>query len=255
VWEHLNVKARYFVRRATFPGWEIRPRRIWDHELVYVLKGYGEIEIEGEQYRIGPGDLVWFRPDQLHSLTVDEEPCMVFFAVHFSLPEQAERLPLESVQHIGGRRLEPCFRALEEIWHQRNAWSAWQQNLCLERIICESVLASQAQQESYDAGRVKKVLAFIHSDPYRQISLQDMLDQAGVKKSSFIHAFRSITGTTPLQYIQQLRLEYACDLLVQTVLPVAQIAERCGFADSFYFSRVFRKRFGMSPSQWRISRE
>ena len=93
----------------------------------------------------------------------------------------------------------------------------------------------------------KKVLEHIHEDPARPFTLEELTARSGVKKTLFLQSFRRVTGTTPKQYILGLRLEYARDLLLETDVPVAQVAERCGFSDSFYFSRCFKRYFGYSP--------
>ena len=99
--------------------------------------------------------------------------------------------------------------------------------------------------------RVQKALAFIHENPYRHITLSDLLAQAGVGKTVFMRDFRHVTGTTPTQYILNLRLENARELLENTELSIGQIAVECGFSDPLYFSRCFQKRFAQSPRQYR----
>ena len=99
--------------------------------------------------------------------------------------------------------------------------------------------------------RIKKVLEHIHEDPARPFTLEELTARSGVKKTLFLQSFRRVTGTTPKQYILGLRLEYARDLLLETDVPVAQVAERCGFSDSFYFSRCFKNHFSTSPRQYR----
>ena len=74
---------------------------------------------------------------------------------------------------------------------------------------------------------------------------------AGIKKTLFLQEFRSVTGTTPNQYVTDQRLEYARELLMETDASVMQIARQCGFEDVFYFSRCFKKRFHLSPREYR----
>lgn len=251
MWKRLDLEIHYFVRRKTFSGWEIQPRCIGDHELVYVLQGEGTICIDGVAHRVCAGELIYFSPGILHSLETPEEPCMEFYAVHLGLPEQTARLPFPEVLPVRGTRIESLFRGLELARRQKSELSVWRQNLALEQIICEGMQLLEAQRAPYDTTRIDRVLDYIHRDPCRPLPMEELLERAGLQKSAFLQSFRNVTGTTPLQYIQGLRLEYACDLLSQTGLPVAKVAELSGFTDSFYFSRCFRKRLGVSPSQWR----
>ncbi len=94
MWNHLEVELDYLVRRATFCGWQIAPRRISNYELVYVLRGQGDICLGSRQFTVRTGDLVCFCPGVLHSLSVARQPCMEFYGVHFTLPSDVDRLPL-----------------------------------------------------------------------------------------------------------------------------------------------------------------
>lgn len=253
--KRLTVELHHFVRRQTFPGWEIRPRRISDHELVYVVQGQGDITIEGRHIRLEAGDLVCFRPGAEHNLSADREPCMLFYGVHFGLEGEMDELPLLDVAKMPSRKMDPLFRSLEEAVRQKGELWKWRQDLIVSQIICEAMLALREESEPIDTVRIRRVLEYIHEDPCRPLPLEALLQRAGVRKTAFLQSFRRVTGTTPLQYIQNLRLEYACDLLIETDLPVAQAAERCGFSDPFYFSRCFRKRYGVGPRQWRSGRK
>lgn len=97
MWKHLEVELDYLVRRATFCGWQIAPRRISNYELVYVLRGQGDICLGSRQFTVRTGDLVCFCPGVLHSLSVARQPCMEFYGVHFTLPSDVDRLPLPEV--------------------------------------------------------------------------------------------------------------------------------------------------------------
>ena len=116
MWNHLEVELDYLVRRATFCGWQIAPRRISNYELVYVLRGQGDICLGNRQFTVRTGDLVCFCPGVLHSLSVARQPCMEFYGVHFTLPSDVDRLQLPEFAKIEPpRRLEPLFKSLFEI--------------------------------------------------------------------------------------------------------------------------------------------
>ncbi len=76
---------------------------------------------------------------------------------------------------------------------------------------------------------------------------------AGMSVSGFAHRFKAATGTSPLQYSLRLRLERAGSLLRCTPMAVKEVAASLGFDDPFYFSRLFRARYGLGPASWRVS--
>ena len=249
---HFTVDMEYFVRRMTHVGWEIPTRRIDNYELVYLLRGEGELTLRGETIRMRAGDLVCLRPGEEHSLSVTREPCMEFFGVHFWPARADDMLPLPDVVHLeAGYRLEALFKEMHERYQEKTYLYKWRLNLLLEQALCEIDEALHRRHAPADAERICRVLESIHEDPSRAFAMEDFCRQAGVKKTQFLQSFRSVTGTTPKQYILTLRLEHARDLLLETDLPVAQVAERCGFDDACYFSRCFKQRFGASPRAYR----
>ena len=74
---------------------------------------------------------------------------------------------------------------------------------------------------------------------------------AGLSSSRFSHLMRAKTGWSFTELLTRLRLDRACQLLVRTDLPLAQIAQECGFGDQSYFTRVFHKRAGQTPGEYR----
>ncbi len=254
MWEHLEVRLDHIVRRKTFCGWEIRPRYITNYELVLILKGKGNISINNDQFEVHGGDLICFRPGIKHSLSATEEPCMEFYGVHFTLPEGMDSIPLPDRMHLDSdRQVELLLKSALEAYRQRGTMAKWRQNLLMQQILYEIFAAMQTKVNPINKVRVQKVLDYIHKDPFREMNLGELLNLAGTGKTIFLEQFRNVTGLTPMQYITTLRLETARDLLVETNMPVAQIGERCGFSDPFYFSRCFKKQYTLSPMQYRSS--
>jgi AraC family transcriptional regulator len=93
----------------------------------------------------------------------------------------------------------------------------------------------------------------MQSDLCARYDLASLAAETGYSKSHFLRAFQASTGTTPHQYIIQLRLEAARRLLRSRSSTMFEIALKCGFANDAHFSRVFRQNFGVSPHQYRTS--
>jgi AraC-like DNA-binding protein len=83
------------------------------------------------------------------------------------------------------------------------------------------------------------------------ITLADWARAAGLTPVYFGRAFKRETGLKPMEWLNQRRLQLARQQLANTRQSVAEIAEACGFACPFYFSRVFKKHFGHSPINYR----
>jgi len=100
--------------------------------------------------------------------------------------------------------------------------------------------------------RLKLVLEFIEDTLGQPIKLRELAALAGISARHFERAFRQSTGSSPHAYVMNRRLHMARDLLIhQPELPIDQIAVRSGFSSSSHFSSAFRRRTGLTPTEFR----
>lgn len=92
---------------------------------------------------------------------------------------------------------------------------------------------------------------YIRDHSCRGINVKDVMQTQKVSRVTFERRFKEYTGQTPGAEIRRIRIEKAADLLKGTELPVSEVASRCGFEGSSRFSLFFRKRTGLSPSEYR----
>jgi AraC-like DNA-binding protein len=96
--------------------------------------------------------------------------------------------------------------------------------------------------------RAKALLHERHADP---LDLGRLAKELGVSYTSFRRSFKRHTGLPPNQYLQQIRLDHAKHRLIHTPQTISEIAYATGFASIYYFSRLFKSRFGKGPGQFR----
>jgi AraC-like DNA-binding protein len=100
-----------------------------------------------------------------------------------------------------------------------------------------------------------KAVQAIHRSLTRQmqseVDLQQLARQHGISYSTFRRTWNRLYHVPPRRYLIQRRIEKACELLVNSLQPIAEIAEAVGFSDALYFSRSFRRETGLSATQYR----
>ncbi|WP_246218483.1 helix-turn-helix domain-containing protein [Litoribacterium kuwaitense] len=82
------------------------------------------------------------------------------------------------------------------------------------------------------------------------LSVSDMAQRAHLSISRFNEIFKMQYGTTPYQYLLNMRVSHACELLINTNLTQEKIASYCGFSDIHHFSKVFKKKVGVAPGEY-----
>lgn len=99
--------------------------------------------------------------------------------------------------------------------------------------------------------RLSEALDYLQNNFRNPISINELARRHGMNVSGFIRHFKEATGRSPLSYLLNLRLEEARQLLQEDTLSITEIAFQVGFEDSNYFSRIFRRKNGLSPREFR----
>lgn len=116
------------------------------------------------------------------------------------------------------------------------------------------VYSAQQAQPAHDAqntNAIETAIARIQNEFARNLNMKLFARELGVSYSWFRHTFAAHTGLSPHQYLLELRLVRARNLLAESEFSIKEIATQTGFDDEFYFSRLFRQKLNLSPSQWR----
>ena len=251
--------------------------------LLSVEAGRGQVEVDHHVVDLVPGSVVvmpWghavrYRPD-------DRDPYLVYGAHLIPWHAVAEPLDLAVPHHrehpltgvptradrplmigprlwVGTEERHPSLRTVTRLAAQ--VWDRGTPSLEVARAL--GTLVVDALQTATDVPAhddhdlpvaLRRALAWISAEPGRDVGLEQLSAAAGVSPATVSRLFRRHLRTSPLAWVLDTRIAAAQVLLTTTALPVAQVARRVGFADSYYFSRQFRARTGVTPSVWRQRR-
>lgn len=99
------------------------------------------------------------------------------------------------------------------------------------------------------AGQIQRAVQKMHTQFEQALDVETLADDVGMSSSAFHHTFKSVTATSPLQYLKTIRLHKAKMLMVQEGIGAGDAAERVGYESQSQFSREFKRFFGESPLQ------
>ncbi|OGV53522.1 MAG: hypothetical protein A2017_15950 [Lentisphaerae bacterium GWF2_44_16] len=101
------------------------------------------------------------------------------------------------------------------------------------------------------AMNISKVINFLNTNYSRKLRLEEIIVKVGMSRSAFMRQFVQATGTSPIDYLLQIRMANACRLLRSTEQSISEIGYQVGFNDSNYFSRMFNKIIGQTAREYR----
>lgn len=266
------------------PGW-LEPRRcIYDYELVIFQKGRFIVEIEEQPYECREGTFIIIPPGKWHiSYNIGDSEGHRYWA-HFDWIYSAydQEGPFETF-HPGKPQWEKMHTAPDfiprEIWHGQidrlDEVMTLMKRLCqmtrggndrnwlagravLLEILFETLLPATTTDEHppYSmrlARQVRDLLDKMGGEKSRNSSIQDALSRSGYSYAHLCRTFRKEYGLSPLQYLRQIQIDQAKRLFQETTLNVEQVGYSLGFTDTNYFSQLFKKSTGLTPSVFRAS--
>ncbi|MEM9301493.1 MAG: AraC family transcriptional regulator [Pseudomonadota bacterium] len=284
---HLGLRAGIFAHARYCGRWAVDTSG--SRAATFHLVQHGETWLqlpEQEPRQLGPGDLVMFPRDDAHLIASDPEP--------FAADEVNRAIPVETAPDVvmlcgyfafSGRSAWPLLDSLPDAVIVSCAGDVSRpcRTSALLDLIADELAAAQpgsdALIESYahalfihvirkaiEDGLVRgmlpaltdpqigRALNRIHAAPEETWTVESLADEALLGRTAFAQRFRQLTDMTPMQYLTRWRMDLAVELLGDTHLSMATIAERCGYGSEVAFRKAFRKVVGEPPGAVRRAR-
>ncbi len=243
------------------------PRYQWgpgvrNHYLIhYVVSGRGVYETRGRRYALRAGDAFLALPDTEITYYADEsdpwEYVWVGFAGNDALPilQCTDFTPDSPVVHP---RNGPEFRAaVQRVYEMRGAEFLHAVRMTGALYGALALLMRRENPERVGSAAeqyVRKAETYIAHHYALPLTVTDVAAYVGIDRTHLYAVFKQTTGLSPKEYLTDYRLRRACALLLEPALSVTAVANSVGFENSLYFSKVFRKHMGLSPSEYRARR-
>ncbi|MBQ7821525.1 MAG: helix-turn-helix domain-containing protein [Clostridia bacterium] len=235
------------VVTRTAPGTKTYPLHKHRHyEIMLYLSGEGSMRTQEKSYPFSPGTIIIMPPGVVHGSSSDEG------FENISVCDGFEHLfcfdkpcVLHDSDSGEGRALATL------IYENRYSSGEYLAALCSAYAL---FLVQSIQKENTVARAVSELVSQITERAYgHDLSLSDLLASSGYAEDYIRACFKQITGMTPGAFLAKVRIDRACSLIdiYGGVMPLEQIAERCGYLDYVYFSKKFKRLTGFSPSKYR----
>lgn len=227
------------------------------HQIMYCTKGSGTLVIDGTKHLIRPFTAFFLPSGYPHEYYPNEKVWDIHWVVpsgfaaddmlrYFGLkePQVFELNEIKSLEHHF-RKMHEALSGDKIYGNHRAAGFLYDFLIEFNRII--SAVGSSSTTNS----SVIRAIDFININYTSEITMDMLCSEAGVSKQHLCRLFRSALSARPMEYIAKRRIQAAKELLSETDKSIETIAEETGFCTSSYFSKLFKRYEGMTPSQFR----
>jgi AraC-like DNA-binding protein len=247
-------------------------------EIVFITKGKGIQVISNNEYEVSEGDIfilqgfqnhffkdagkaeiinVMFDPVKSPGLISPEIKMIDGFSALFILePRYRNRMHFKNMLHLNRVDLAKSEyvlnNMLHEITHKEPGYELFLKNKLEEIILFLSRKYSQISiPKAKSLVRIGKAIDFIENNFNSNIYVQQLAELSFMSVRNFQRIFKDATGLSPNDYLLELRVQHASKLLTETDSAIYDVSEQVGISDWFYFSKAFKKKFGVSPLKYR----
>jgi AraC-like DNA-binding protein len=280
-----GLKSVGLWNAAQAQDWGLAWHRNEGIELTLLDRGRLPFSVDGQDFKLKTGDLTITRPWQLHRVGDPHIPAgrllWLILDVGVRRPHQSWKWPawlvlsaadMKELTHILRHNEQPVWHAPEElrktfqrvgrhIGNDEGETNLSRLTVALNELLVEVLEMGRRSNVPLDislSSSCRTVEMFLLdlasglSYLAREWTVPQMARECGLGTTQFIHHCKQITNVTPLQYLNDARLEAARRMLgEQPARSVTEVALDCGFSSSQYFATVFRRRFGISPHESR----
>lgn len=237
----------------------LRPEGRRDYQLLYISSGRAFFCLDGEQQEIPAGYMVLYRPGESQQYYYYAKDTPEVYWVHFSgyeVPQILDKIGFENVHvlfcGISFHYPELFRQLILELQLKRP---------CFEEMLCYCLqqIFTQIHRNQLEISADKyrnpedmeTAVHFFNEFFTQDISIEEYARKQHMSISWFIRCFKQYMGMTPMQYITSIRINRAKELLKNTNYSIQEISSLSGYENPLYFSRIFHRQTGFSPSRYR----
>lgn len=234
-----------------------RPDGREDFQLICVTAGCLKVKQRGKYCVFEKGSALLFKPGQPQIYKCSKSDNSAYFWIHFggaSAQNMLERCGFKDTFSISSAFNEADIHLIQQMITEINLKPTGYQIKLLSlfsELLAQILRHSQSSRNESMYQRLAPALSAMERDIQKAYSIKEYADICNMSMYHFSHCFKSYTGQSPMQYRDAIAMNHSAYLLADTGLPVSEISAMVGFSDPLYFSKKFKKKFGVSPSEYR----
>ena len=233
-----------------------------DYQLLYIAAGKGYFYFKGSETPtvVTKGHMVLFRPKEPQVYNYYVEDKTEVYWVHFTgwkIEEYLDSYELPKEENVFYTGVSPDYpwiynQIIREMQLQRANYDDIIKLYLHHILLTINRYIKESQQTSNETiNDIERAVHYFNDNYTKPISIEQYAEEHLMSANWFIHSFKSVMKVPPMQYITNLRIAAAKGYLDNSNKTINEIAAAVGYDNALYFSRVFKKRTGMSPSEYK----
>ncbi|MDR2535923.1 MAG: AraC family transcriptional regulator [Treponema sp.] len=230
-----------------------------EFQLIYITKGEGAFGAEEKTYKVTPGSLMLILPGMKHFYKpvyeIGWHEFWVGFKGDFFLHLLQEGFLSQDTVFFKVGLQDYILSLFNQIFDEiRTQRPLYQFKACtgVLSLVAEVLTRKRRRdQPNYYQKIVEKAKYLMESNVFGALDIPSISERIGISASRLNEIFKTYTAMTPYQYYIHIKIHKAESLLEQDEASIKEIAYRLGFEDQYYFSRLFKNKTGIVPSQWK----
>lgn len=221
------------------------------NEILLVTDGKGVFSSGDLSYPIGVGNIILVASECKYSLSTEDDCRLISVSGSFERP-----FLFDGIKLVRDNIYNEGKKLAELILYNRFGNESYVGRLCDAYLEYLSININLEPKNT--TASIYKIISKMEKDfSQSDLSIGQLLDESGYARDYIRIEFESVTKMTPKKYLNNVRMKNAAAMidLYGDELSLSEIAEKCGIIDSSIFSRVFKKHFGVSPSEYKKNRE
>ena len=212
------------------------------HWLIhFVVSGFGIFKIKDREYKVKPGEMFVIPPYIETYYEADDASPWSYIWIGFTTTGDITKNLSDVIKCPEAEKIFNSMKNCESFIDGKSAY------LCA-RLWDLFALLSEGANNKYDY--VEKAIEFIHSNYMLDISVEKIAHHLNLDRTYFSVIFKKKTGLSPKQYLLSYRMNIAANLIIKKHITVSVAANSVGYSDLYTFSKMFKRHFGVSPSNY-----
>lgn len=248
----ISVAHKYVLDRVHKCAY---PKGRGSYGIVYAINGKAEYNFaKGEKATISKGDILFLSKDTSYSIKTEKE--FVHYTINFDINEENSSLDILKSHYFfqnikSSEQLERSIKKIVLVWTSKKVGYQMQATAYLYELLYILFFGLLSDDNSEKYQRLSPAREYIEQHFCEPITLEFLSKLSNMSVTNFRREWKKLYSDSPIQFRDNLKLQYAKELISSGYYTIFEIAQKSGFDDTSYFVRFFKNKTGITPGEFK----